>query len=85
MTTAQQLAWQFEHEASYPGYYSADKRVATVATEAGISLNDQQALDEFADDYWASKRDKRSLAQLAEDLVVYGITWKMNVCSKISS
>lgn len=55
MTTAQQLAWQFEHEASYPGYYSADKRVATVATESGISLNDQQALDEFADDYWASK------------------------------
>ena len=55
MATAQQLAWQFEHEASYPGYYSADKRVATVAAEAGISLNDQQALDEFADDYWASK------------------------------
>lgn len=55
MATAQQLAWQFEHEASYPGYYSADKRVATVATEAGISLNDQQALDEFANDYWASK------------------------------
>ncbi|MDU2152731.1 MAG: hypothetical protein E7E62_06100, partial [Weissella confusa] len=55
MTTAQQLAWQFEHEASYPGYYSADKRVATVATEAGISLDDQQALDKYADDYWASK------------------------------
>ncbi|WP_288503721.1 hypothetical protein [uncultured Weissella sp.] len=53
--TVQQLAWQFEHEATYPGYFSADKRVATAAMAVGINLNDKDALDVFADEYWDSK------------------------------
>lgn len=53
--TVQQLAWQFEHEATYPGYFSADKRVATAAMAVGINLNDKNALDVFADEYWDSK------------------------------
>jgi hypothetical protein len=51
----QKAAWSFTHEATYPGYYTADKRVAMVAVAAGVDLSDGDALDSFADNYWDSK------------------------------
>ena len=62
--TVQQLAWQFEHEATYPGYFSADKRVATAAMAVGINLNDKDALDVFADEYWDSKAGQEKFVSI---------------------